>query len=285
MGEGKLMVHQSKNTPYLDKKRDTLIFFHLPKTGGTTMHAILRRQYRSDTIFRTNPEEHWESLRVFRDLPDDTKSKYRLITGHMRFGIHEDIKNPSFYITFLRDPIQRIISYYYYILSYRNHYLHQEIKSKNMTLIDVLESGIAREFENSQTRRIAGYVRTPYGCPPDDMFDLAIDHIEKHFPVVGLTERFDESLILMSNFCHWKLPYYTKLNRGKIKPAKQAISDETLDTVKKFNELDIQLYEYASQRLQQQILDFGPAFSRQIKMFQAINNAYSIAHSLRHRAR
>ena len=102
---------------------------------------------------------------------------------------------------------------------------------------------------------------------------------------MGLTERFDESLILMSNFCHWKLPYYTKLNRGKIKPAKQAISDETLDTVKKFNELDIQLYEYASQRLQQQILDFGPAFSRQIKMFQAINNAYSIAHSLRHRAR
>ena len=279
------MLNQRKRIPYLDKKRDTLIFFHLPKTGGTTMHAILRRQYRSETIFRTNPEEHWESLRIFRELSEKEKSKYRLITGHMRFGIHEDIKNLSFYITFLRDPIQRIVSYYYYILSYRNHYLHQEIKSKNMSLIDVLESGIAREFENSQTRRIAGYARTPYGCPPDDMFELAIDHIEKYFPVIGLTERFDESLILMSNFCRWKLPYYTKLNTGKIKPTRQNISDETFDTIKKFNELDIQLYEYTNRKLEQQILDFGPAFLTQMKMFRAVNNAYSIVHSFRHRAR
>ena len=173
-----MMVNHFTSTPHLDKKNHTLIFIHLPKTGGTTMHAILRRQYRSEKIFRTNPEEHWESLRVFREFPDEEKSKYRLITGHMRFGIHEDIKNPSSYITFLREPIQRIVSYYYYILSYRNHYLHQEIKSKSMSLIDVLESGIAREFENSQTRRIAGYVRTPYGCPLDDMFDLAIQHPE-----------------------------------------------------------------------------------------------------------
>jgi hypothetical protein len=279
------MVHPFKVTPYLDKKKHTLIFFHLPKTGGTTLHAILWRQYRSENIFRTNPEEHWESLRVFRELPDQQKAKYRLITGHMRFGIHEDIKNPSFYITFLREPIKRIVSYYHYILSYRNHYLHQEITSKKMSLIDVLESGIAREFENSQTRRIAGYVRTPYGCPPDDMLDLAIDHVEKYFPVVGLTEQFDESLILMSHFCRWKLPYYTKLNTGKIKPAKENVSDETLDTIRKFNELDIQLYEYASQRLQQQILDFGSGFQRQMKMFHALNSAYSIVHSLRHRAR
>lgn len=249
------------------------------------MHAILRRQYRSENIFRTNPEEHWESLRVFRELPDEEKSKYRLITGHMRFGIHEDIKNPSSYITFLREPIQRIVSYYYYILSYRNHYLHQEIKSKSMSLIDVLESGIAREFENSQTRRIAGYVRTPYGCPPDDMFDLAIAHMDQYFPVVGLTEQFDESLILMSNFCRWKLPYYTKLNTGKNKPVKQNISDETLKTIARFNELDIQLYEYASQKLQQQITSFGSAFSTQMKMFRTINSAYSLVHSLRHKAR
>ena len=33
MGEGKLMVHPSKNTPYLDKKRHTLIFFHARDAG------------------------------------------------------------------------------------------------------------------------------------------------------------------------------------------------------------------------------------------------------------
>lgn len=278
-------MNNSKNTLYLDKKKHTLIFFHLPKTGGTTMHVILRRHYRSAHIFRTDPEAHWESLRIFRELSDEEKSKYQLITGHMRFGIHDDLKKPSYYITFLRDPVQRVISYYYYILGYQNHYLHQRIKSGNMSLQEVVESGISREFENCQARRIAGLARTKYGEPPAEMFDLAVKNIERYFLVVGTTECFDESLMLMANHCRWNLPYYTKQNTGKNKPRKLEISDEAIKTIKKFNEVDIKLYEYASRKLQEHISDLGPPFTDQLKRFRTINRVYSYAHSLRNKAR
>jgi len=257
----------------------------MPKTGGTTMHAILRRQYHPENTFRTDPEQHWESLRIFREFSEAEKAKFKLLTGHMRFGIHEHINKPSYYIAFLRNPVQRVISYYYYILGYQNHYLHQKIKSANMSLVDVLESGVSREFDNFQTRRISGQDRIDYGSCSNEILDMAIKNIDQYFPVVGLTDKFDESLILMSNHCKWKTPYYVKLNIGKNKPPKHNISDKALETIAQFNELDMKLYDYASRKLQQQILDFGSTFSAQLKLFRAINHSYEILHSFRHKVR
>lgn len=273
-----------KTTRHTGKSNQTLIFLHMPKTGGTTMHAILRRQYRAENTFRTKPEQHWESLRDFREFSDEAKAKIQLITGHMRFGIHEHLNRPSYYLTFLRDTVQRVISYYYYILGYQNHYLHQKIKSGNMSLGDVLESGVSREFNNFQTRRISGQDRVDYGCCSNEMLDMAIRNIDQYFPVVGLTEKFDESLILMSNHCKWKFPYYTKLNVGKNKPAKPSMSDKVIETIAHFNDLDIKLYDYANRRLQKQVSNLGSAFLAQMKMFRIMNYSYELFHSLRHRS-
>jgi hypothetical protein len=281
-------MNNLRNISYLNKKRDALIFLHLPKTAGTTVDDILKRQYRSENVFRTDPERHFESLRIFREFSDEEKCKFQLITGHMRFGVHQHIKKPSYYITFLRDPIQRIVSYYYYVLNYRNHYLHEKIKFGNMRLIDVVESGISREFENCQTRGISGFDRSKlgkYGYPSDEMLDVALKNIDQYFLVAGTTEKFDETLLLMSKFCRWNIPYYTKLNIGKNKPLKRDISDQAIKTITHFNELDIKLYDYVSRKLQGQISDFGPAFSAQMKMFRAINYSYGLVHLLRHRAR
>jgi hypothetical protein len=269
----------------VDQGKQTLIFLHMPKTGGTTMHAILRRQYRAQHTFRTNPEQHLESVRLFRELPEEAKSKIELVTGHMRFGVHEHIRRSSFYLTFLRDPVQRVISYYYYILGYQNHYLHQKIKAGNMSLEDVLESGVSREFNNFQTRRISGQDRVDYGCCSHEMLEMAIRNIDLYFPIVGLTEKFDESLVLMSHYCKWRFPYYTKLNVGKHKPPKHNISEKVIEAIKQHNDLDIKLYDYASQKLQKQISDFGPAYAIQMKMFRGMNYSYGLFHSFRHRFR
>lgn len=279
------MKMKVKTPRHTGKRNQTLIFLHMPKTGGTTMHAILKRQYRVENTFRTNPEQHWESLRMFREFSDEAKAKIELITGHMRFGIHEYINRPSYYLSFLRDPVQRVISYYYYILGYQNHYLHQKIKSGNMSLEDVLESGVSREFNNFQIRRISGQDRVDYGCCSNEMLDMAIRNIDQYFPVVGLTEKFDESLILMSNYCRWKFPYYTRLNVGKNKPPKHDITDKVIESIKQFNDLDIKLYNYASQKLQEQVTELGTAFAAQMKMFRIMNYSYELFHSLRHRSR
>jgi hypothetical protein len=274
-----------KTSHRVDKRKQTLIFLHMPKTGGTTMHAILKRQYRAENTFRTNPEQHWESLRVFREFSDKEKSKIELITGHMRFGIHEHVEQPWYYLTFLRDPIQRVISYYYYILGYQKHYLHQKIKSENMSLEAVLEGGVSREFNNFQTRRISGQDRADYGHCSNEMLDMAIKNIDQYFPVAGLTEKFDESLVLMSNLCKWKFPYYTKLNVGKNKPPRPNLSNKVMETIAQHNDLDIKLYDHASQKLQKQISDLGSAFSTQLKMFRVMNYSYEVFHSFRHKAR
>src|ERR1700678_704934 len=92
------------------------IFFHLPKTGGQTFHNLISREYRHEQVLTTHCglltpavwEHFTQGVKRFRQLP-----RYRAITGHMKFGIHEMLPGPSRYVTFLRDPVKRFASYYY----------------------------------------------------------------------------------------------------------------------------------------------------------------------------
>ncbi|NEO03330.1 MAG: sulfotransferase family protein, partial [Moorea sp. SIO3I7] len=95
------------------KQQHSLIFLHIPKTAGTTLHYIINRQYKSEYIFEVNCRESRNELIRMSEVQ---KSKIKVIRGHMEFGWHEFIAQPCTYITMLRDPVERVISFYFYIL-------------------------------------------------------------------------------------------------------------------------------------------------------------------------
>jgi hypothetical protein len=69
---------------------------------------------------------------------------------------------------------------------------------------------------------------------------------------VGLSEKFDESLLLMANELGWKRTWYLKANITRKKPALSSFSNEEIETIKKYNAWDIKLFEYCSGRLNEQ---------------------------------
>jgi hypothetical protein len=268
------MRKRIENNSKIDKNNHVLISLHMPKTGGTTLESILQGFYRPETIFRTEPERHWESIHSFRELPVQKRIQYELIMGHMRFGLHEHTIKPASYITMIRNPIDRIISYYYYILSYPKHYLHDQIKKSKMTISQVVMGGISKEFDNFQTRRISGFDDIEYKGCTTEILDQAKNNIEKHFTVVGLTEFFNETLILLTQKYGYRFPLYVKRNVTKNKPSLQHIQVEELNVIKQYNELDIVLYDYVKERIRQQILSFGSIFPIQLKIFNFLNYLY-----------
>ncbi len=77
------------------------------------------------------------------------------------------------------------------------------------------------------------------------ILEKASDHLSQHFSVVGLSERFEESLALMKLRFGWQLKSYSSFNVTRSRPKKRDLSSTTLDLITERNRFDVSLYQRA----------------------------------------
>lgn len=229
-----------------------LIFLHIPKAAGTTLHSILESRYPADSrISIYDPEQ---AARLIPQLPLAQRERIRLLEGHVAFGLHECLVGQTTYITLLRDPVERIISHYYYVLRMPGHYLYNRVVADNMGIADYAAAGLSDELDNGQVRLIAGVVSAdtvPVGACDTGLLEIAKRNIEHHFALAGLTERFDESLALMAIQLGWdRIPPYSNLNVSENKPPRSRIDAAARSAIQKANALDCALYDWAKRRFE-----------------------------------
>src|SRR6516162_400599 len=98
---------------YGDLRTRALLFLHIHKTAGTTLHRIIEREYNPFYIYTIEGGRIEWSVDHLKKLPLHRRAALQVVKGHMSFGLHEYLPQPSTYITFLRDPVERCISSYY----------------------------------------------------------------------------------------------------------------------------------------------------------------------------
>jgi hypothetical protein len=258
----------------------TVIFLHVGKTGGWTLRQVLYRNVgRSSRVMRVKPPRdrprgflNVQPLEDFAALSPADRERPRLIVSHMIFGIHESVPRPSTYISMLRHPVPRAISQYRHVVRTPEHRLHERA-SAGMTIEEYVTSGVALEMDNAQTRAIAGDVETPFGQCDRSMLERAKQHIDRHFSVVGLTERFDETLLLLERAFGWRNLYYVRTNYA---PDRQRamIGESAKRTIAEQNWLDCELYEYVSDRLDTELRSSFPALEEDLRRFRKGNQLY-----------
>lgn len=86
--------------------RRRIVFLHIPKTAGTTVRQALYGNFGSADTF---PDTNW-----IGHYPANVISKYRLFAGHFTMHDIEHVPAPKHVFTILREPRQRIVSYYRY---------------------------------------------------------------------------------------------------------------------------------------------------------------------------
>jgi hypothetical protein len=255
---------------------ELLVFLHLPKTAGSTLLAILERNYGSDRVLGFYESTYGEEAR--RLTPGEI-ARTKVIAGHFYLGVHEFVAAPCRYLTFLRDPVARVVSHYEFARRQPEHYLHEA--ATKLSLSDYVRLCGDHEPNNDQTRLLAGreMANDDGTCSPA-MLPVAKRNLDECV-VIGLTEKFDESLVLMRHVFGWRQPFYVPRNVNRSDAPGQDVPPEARAVVEKFNALDIDLYGYGCDRFDRLVGEQGPGFAREVRMFERLNALYRTASRLR----
>jgi hypothetical protein len=268
-----------------------LFFLHVPKAGGTTFHEIIARQFPAGAIYNLDPNSPDEAVAAFKQLPLEQRRAFRLVKGHMPFGLHEYAGQPGTYFTMLRHPVERFVSLYYYVLASPTHYLHDRVAGKNMSLADFASSRLSGELDNGQTRLLAAshaqHLAVPFGELSTGALDAARAHLDEHFTLVGLAEQFDLTLLLLRARYGWtyRSLFYLRRNETPGRQPMGHVAPEAIQAIREHHQFDQALYDYVDQRLQEQTRRLLKAPDKQLATFRAWNSLYRRAAPVWARAR
>lgn len=214
-----------------------LVFVHVPKTAGATLHRIIEREL---------PGRNVATLRVLDEPPGSIAEHLRraggetvdVVKGHVYYGVHEHLRRPVQYVTMLRHPVDRVVSLYRFVCTEPRHPLHRQVR--DMSLEQFVASGLdADQVSNGQTRQVVG---APGRALDADDLELAWRRLSERFAAVGLQERFDESLVLFRRALGWRRPP-VYLRRNVTGGPRPHLTAEARTAVAEHNPLDLELYE------------------------------------------
>jgi Galactose-3-O-sulfotransferase len=261
------------------RSRRCIVFLHVPKTGGSTLRAVLRFKYPGRHLFLHDPSEQ---MQKFRAVPVQDRRAARVVAGHLLYGVHQHIPQESDYITVLREPVARAISNYNGILRRPGHWFHDELVRSGMGLEEFAQAK-AGPADNLQTRYVSGrrsgeYLSSgPSGrLEPTALGAAALEDAKRNlerFLVVGVTERFDESFILIRRALGWRLPMYATRNDAKAEPgpSPEPPTQTAIDLFRTRDQLDLELYDHAQRLLSAAVDRQGPSFRSELAAFRTLN--------------
>jgi hypothetical protein len=141
--------------------------------------------------------------------------------------------------------------------SYKLHPLYWKFRREKWTIEDFVRR-LPRE--NAQCKILAG---AEYNSPcTQEIFEQAKENLFRHFSVVGLSERFEETLALMKLRFGWKLWRYSRFNVTRARPRKRDLSQAALDLIVAKNSFDLALYECATNKFQTAVNTHAAAVSQ-----------------------
>lgn len=258
------------------------IFIGVNKTGCSTFQTILEREYGESSALQINPNReprHSVTIDELRSMPEQQKSAYKSFSGHMFFhwNVQEAIGRKANYVTFLRNPVERVISFYFYLMqSPPKEGYAERVQQECKSLEDFVVSGYA--WNNLHVRYLCSVPCDHFGPLPLDALESAKNNLMNNFREFGLTEKYEESLTLMKNSIGWRsFPYFRIQNVTEENRKRKNISAETIKLIEEYNCEDIELYNFAFDLFNERISRQDSSFFADVEYFKLQNEIVSRA--------
>lgn len=255
-----------------------VFYIHLPKTGGNTIRQIFQNNYKNTNNLYSGSDI--ERQIEFKKKCIAQNQNGIFTTGHIYYGYHKFLSEgvPYKYYTMLRNPIDRIISQYNYIITGQSKHWLEEYRN-NLTFSEYIHSNIERDLDNMQSRRLAGldyhFDKVPFGMLDKSTLDLAISNIKNDFFTPGILSNFDKSILTMKKeyklkHCYYKSKNITNKTMNTIKI--NDVSTRDLNFLRELNEFDLKLFHYCFELNRQETRNIS---TNSLYYFNAVNRTIS----------
>ena len=227
------------HAPLPDKptyKRFSIIFQHIPRTGGTTLEHLLAKNYQPSEVSHVNGPDF---VRCPEQILRNNKPN-RILMGHYQQTdpIYQFPKGNIVHITILRDPVQRFLSYYRYLIQRSAHKKHH--LAAGLSLPEFLErAGDFPEAFDGMSRRLSGLGKN---TDPDQLAEQAIAQLQNRFSIFGLTEQYGTFVLQCLKLGIFRDGLYRPHNATQsVMPPDESV----ISQIRKANPADVRLYQWA----------------------------------------
>lgn len=248
--------------PQKQTNDDFVFFLHIPKTAGTSISSAL------ESIFPAEKTLTHAQVNNVRKNPKEIFLNARFFHGHFTHDVYSKRlpKQPTFIITFIRDPIAHFISTFFHLkidptFTYttrlsNDRELADEIhqNAKTMSIKDFLKWEASTLFNNFQTRYIVRGLSDIDHQSPDEILLPAAESMLLQLPFFGITEKMEDSVALLKEALNTSNDINIgRANRSRNKPSNYKVDEETLHEIEKRTASDRRLYTIASMALEDRI--------------------------------
>ncbi|MFT6166287.1 MAG: hypothetical protein ACJAV5_000907 [Vicingaceae bacterium] len=189
---------------------------------------------------------HFEkSLEEFKALSKKDQLRFSLIQGHSADKLIDFTHSNAKILTILRDPIDRIISHYFYIKTYKGHFLHKKIIEDSISLKDYCSLNLSNDLENQYIVHFSKLPLSEIRKNEEAALALALTNITKKYDLIGFQSNLTDFFTAFSEMM--KLPK-RNINNNKVNTTSKRLKVEELDEgtlngIVKYNQLDILFYK------------------------------------------
>lgn len=263
-----------------DTKTHQLVFYNKVQKCGSTSLLSIANYLSNHNISKFKVYEHVPEFEL--NMPERGRGRRekeaRVVTNLRRPSLYArhvyyinfrdfDLENPI-YINMVRDPVERFVSDYYF--EYYGSFIQN--KSQPINVVNINEC-ILKEHRRCTANYYVSLFMTRYFCGhsdlcaanPDQSIEIAKRNIENEFLFVGLTEEFDNSLMLLEkilpNFFSGAHKAWKVLKKNE-KHAfstvhKEKLSTEAESVLRKKLWADYELYRFVERRFRDAKLAYG----------------------------
>jgi len=238
-----------------------LYFLHVPRCGGTSVASnIFGRRWYSGNASMTLTREGDDA---YKRIKPPLRPAIEFVHGHFAFGIHRllptgYIARPGerfTYATILRDPAERVLSWYRHARAHKHLGLSHDLAA-NGDVRDVTLRGQHRYYDNLAVRMLQGPhdYRSIGDVRPADL-ERAKRNLLEHFRVVGVLENYGQFIRdVRIAFGRENLPlpeedstWHPRHNVNKLPPGPEE-TDALKAQIRDRNRYDVALYNWVKEQ-------------------------------------